>query len=200
MPQDTLLWEVTFSDVVKKVDAADFILYGALDVTPHVQVQSGSTYSVKVSRSQLALAGDTVRLAIAATHDIASHSGVMLGSTVPSGKNEQTYTLGARHTHLDAYSAGTNLDALPKRDALEANYPNPFHERTVLPFELAKDARVRLVVYDLLGREVERVIDELRSAGRHELVYEGSHLAPGVYVYRIQIGAFSTARTMTVSR
>ena len=165
-----------------------------------MQVQSGSTYSVKISRSQLLLAGDTIRLAIAATHDIASHSDVLLGSTVPRGKKEHSYVLSRRNAVFDALPARAKAEALPERDALDANYPNPFRERTILPFALAKEAHVRLIVYDLLGREVERVIDEQLAAGRYKAGFDGSHLAPGVYVYSVEIGLFRTARTMIVSR
>ena len=200
MSQDTLRWEVTFSETVKRVDAEDFVVRGSRDVTPLVQVQSGSTYSVKISRSQLLLAGDTIRLAIAATHDIASHSDVLLGSTVPRGKKEHSYVLSRRNAVFDALPARAKAEALPERDALDANYPNPFRERTILPFALAKEAHVRLIVYDLLGREVERVIDEQLAAGRYKAGFDGSHLAPGVYVYSVEIGLFRTARTMIVSR
>ena len=200
MPQDSLHWEVTFSEAVQNVDAYDFVVRGALDQTLHVQAYGGTTFGIQVSGTHLALAGDSVRLEISATHDIANQSGVLLGSTVPIGKNEQAYALSVRNAQIDALPAVANAERLPEQDALEANYPNPFHGQTVLPFTLAREAHVRLVVYDLLGRVVERVVDEPLTAGRYDLEYDGSYLAPGVYVYRIEIGAFRATRSMVVSR
>lgn len=68
------------------------------------------------------------------------------------------------------------------------NYPNPFTEQTTIAYQLAQPAQVRLVVYTLLGQEVAVLMDGERGVGRHEAVFDGSGLAPGVYVYRLQIG------------
>lgn len=68
------------------------------------------------------------------------------------------------------------------------NYPNPFAEQTTIGYQLAQPAQVRLVVYTLLGQEVAVLVDGERGVGRHEAVFDGSGLAPGVYMYRLQIG------------
>jgi len=85
---------------------------------------------------------------------------------------------------------------LPREFALEANYPNPFNPQTTIRFALPEAVQVRLHVYDLLGREVARLIDTDMEAGRHDVVFNAQNLASGLYIYRIQAGSFSHHRTM----
>jgi len=82
----------------------------------------------------------------------------------------------------------------PEVYSLEQNYPNPFNASTKIAFSLARSGKVTLVVYDLLAREVQRVLDEWRPAGRHEIVFDGSHLATGIYLYRISAGDFQETK------
>ena len=76
---------------------------------------------------------------------------------------------------------------LPAIYSLSQNYPNPFNPSTTINYELPVSSDVRLSVYDLLGREVSVLVDERRDAGVHEVTYDGSHLASGVYFYRLQV-------------
>ena len=88
--------------------------------------------------------------------------------------------------------------SLPTRHQLLANYPNPFNRRTIIPYELAEATHVRMVVYDALGREVERLVDGMREAGRHEAAFEAGGLPSGVYFYRLEARSLPTeTRQMT---
>ena len=79
--------------------------------------------------------------------------------------------------------------------ALGRNYPNPFNPMTIVPFAMAEEAHVSIRVYDLLGREVEVLLDERVPAGVHEVVFEASHLPTGVYLIRMQaVGIVQTQR------
>jgi hypothetical protein len=76
--------------------------------------------------------------------------------------------------------------AVPEVIRVAQNYPNPFNPMTALQFELQESATVTIRVYDLLGREVQTLMDrELLFDGTNEVMFEGSGLASGVYVYRI---------------
>ena len=75
---------------------------------------------------------------------------------------------------------------VPREFTLEQNYPNPFNPGTVIRYRLQKSCDVRLSVYDVLGREVSVLVDAKRDAGAHEVEFNGSHLASGVYLYRLQ--------------
>lgn len=71
----------------------------------------------------------------------------------------------------------------PTEFRLFQNYPNPFNPSTRIEFDLAAAGPVRLAVTDLLGREVATVVDGFMSSGKHEIAFDASHLATGVYVY-----------------
>jgi hypothetical protein len=84
----------------------------------------------------------------------------------------------------------------PQRFALKQNYPNPFNPSTTIKFELLKASQVSLAVYDILGREVSVLMNERRDAGVHEVKFDGSNLAGGVYFYRLSAGTYVQTRKL----
>lgn len=76
---------------------------------------------------------------------------------------------------------------LPEQVRLFQNYPNPFNPSTTIRFHLPQTSRASLRVFDLLGREVALLVDEQRQAGSHEVFFDGTGLASGVYFYRLQV-------------
>ena len=83
---------------------------------------------------------------------------------------------------------------------LEQNYPNPFHAGTTVRYALPRSGRVRLSVYDLLGREVAVVEDGIVAAGTHERRLDASKWASGIYHYRLATPVGSTSRQMVLVR
>ncbi len=79
---------------------------------------------------------------------------------------------------------------LPQTFALEQNYPNPFNPSTVIRYQLPVDSKVRLTVYDMLGQELETIVDRVESAGYKSVEWRPA-VASGVYLYRLE--ASSTA-------
>jgi hypothetical protein len=86
----------------------------------------------------------------------------------------------------------------PEAFALEASYPNPFHGTTTIPFSVAEPAYVRLAVYDLLGREVARLVDREMAPGTYEVQWSAPKLASGTYFYRIEAGSFQATRRLSL--
>ncbi len=86
-------------------------------------------------------------------------------------------------------SKTSNVNSLiPKTYELYQNYPNPFNPSTKIAFDLPQDAKVKLVIYDILGRQIKTLVDnELRTAGKYTIEFNGSHLASGIYFYRLQV-------------
>jgi len=77
---------------------------------------------------------------------------------------------------------------LPKEFALYQNYPNPFNPATTIKYELPKEVPVILKVYNILGQEVETLVNSIQQAGRYEIVWNASGLASGFYLYMIETG------------
>jgi hypothetical protein len=91
--------------------------------------------------------------------------------------------------HFEKIATGVSeTPGLPREFALKQNYPNPFNPRTVVSSQLPVASNVKLVVYDLLGREVTVLVNERRAAGRYQDTFDGSGLASGVYIYRLTAG------------
>ncbi|MEM1093217.1 MAG: T9SS type A sorting domain-containing protein [Bacteroidota bacterium] len=82
---------------------------------------------------------------------------------------------------------------LPRTVELQPNYPNPFNPVTTIGYALPEAGLVRLVVFDLMGREVQVLADGPRAAGRHTVTFDASRLSSGTYLYRLE--AANTVRT-----
>ena len=95
-------------------------------------------------------------------------------------------------------SQNSSLTALQETYALASNYPNPFNPSTEIRFTLPEASAVSLIVYDVMGREVERLLDKTLGAGYHEARWDATGLPSGVYLYRIEAGAFAQTRRMTL--
>jgi hypothetical protein len=89
---------------------------------------------------------------------------------------------------------------LPARFAVFQNYPNPFNPSTKIRYELPKQAKVSLKVYNLLGQEVMSLVNTEQSAGRYEVELNAQGLASGMYLYRIQAGDFVQTRKLLLLR
>ena len=93
-------------------------------------------------------------------------------------------------------SSRIHSQQLSHRSGLGKNHPNPFSGSTTIPFRMLESGHVRIAVYDVLGREVEVLVDGIRSAGSHEVIFDSVGFAPGVYTYRMS--AFSGAVSLTM--
>ncbi len=83
---------------------------------------------------------------------------------------------------------GSENTNIPITYNLSQNYPNPFNPVTKINYDLPKDAKIKLVIYDILGREVKTLLNnELKTAGRYTVEFNGSNLASGVYFARILV-------------
>lgn len=92
------------------------------------------------------------------------------------------------------------VNALPVAFRLNQNYPNPFNPNTKISFALPEKGFVKLVVFDLLGREVQKLVNQELNAGIHEIAFNGSNLASGLYFYRIYFKAHQATRSMLLMK
>ena len=92
---------------------------------------------------------------------------------------------------------------LPQKFFLDQNYPNPFNPVTTLRYDLPKNSFVYIIIYDMLGREVKRLVNETQEAGYMSVIWnatndQGNPVSAGVYLYQIQAGDFVQTKKMVL--
>jgi hypothetical protein len=114
----------------------------------------------------------------------------MGGGTAQANRPNTCFTMTA------ATGTGNNTLETPKTYSLAQNYPNPFNPVTKINFALPKQGFVSLKVYDVLGREVSTLVNEVKVAGSYSVDFDASMLSSGVYFYRLESGNFSDIKRM----
>ena len=89
-----------------------------------------------------------------------------------------------------------NATELPTEFSLSQNYPNPFNPSTVIRYSLFENGFTSLKIYDISGKEVANLVNEMQAPGRYEVKFSGSDFASGVYFYKITAGNFSDVKRM----
>ena len=77
---------------------------------------------------------------------------------------------------------------------LDQAFPNPFNPSTTITYEIPRQEEVSIILYDLLGREIAILLNEVKHAGRYTLKISGSNLSSGVYLYRMRTGSFISTK------
>ena len=93
-------------------------------------------------------------------------------------------------------SVGQISSEVPSSYSLKQNYPNPFNSSSNLKFEIANFGDVKLVVYDILGKTVQTLVNERLQPGTYEVRFDGSMLNSGVYFYRLKSGNYTETKRM----
>jgi protocatechuate 3,4-dioxygenase beta subunit len=88
----------------------------------------------------------------------------------------------------------------PTQFTLRQNYPNPFNPMTTIEYFLPVNTNAKLVVYDVLGREVARLVDADQTAGMHSVVFDATNLGSGFYFYKLIAGGFVATREMLIMK
>ena len=90
---------------------------------------------------------------------------------------------------------------IPDKYALQQNFPNPFNPRTTIHYELPNQELVQIIIFNLLGHQVKRLVDGFRGAGVNSIVWDatndhGQPVSAGIYIYQLQAGGFLQTRKM----
>lgn len=110
-------------------------------------------------------------------------------------------------TNHESHSGGSDkvesiqlneVNEIPTEYSLSQNYPNPFNPTTKINYELPITNYVKVLIYDLTGREIVTMVNELQSAGKYNVKFDGSNFASGVYFYKITSGDFSKVMRMVL--
>ena len=136
------------------------------------------------------------------------------GDLYVTGKFEGTLYLGTEklehrggglNMFVAKYAAATitaseTTPELPSTATLTSNYPNPFTHATTIEYALPASGHVHLSIYDVLGREVATLVDDIRHTGRHAAVFDGASLPSGTYLYRLEAAGQVRTGLMTLMK
>jgi hypothetical protein len=91
-------------------------------------------------------------------------------------------------------------EGIPTEYSISQNYPNPFNPSAKIKFSLPKAALTKIVLYDVLGREIRTLVNKELGAGYYEITVDASTLPSGVYFYRFQSGDFAQTKKMVLTK
>jgi hypothetical protein len=111
------------------------------------------------------------------------------GHGTPGGKNSVT-------------TSGVEIKkaAIPEKFALSQNYPNPFNPATTISYSLPKSGYVTLRIYDLLGRVIAELVNEMKPAGNYHAIWNASAITSGIYFYRLTSGTFAETKKLVLMK
>lgn len=101
-------------------------------------------------------------------------------------------------SHFGITTALETLAEVPKNFLLSQNYPNPFNPSTTINFSIPEQSSVSLRVYDILGKEVAELINQVMSSGTYKIDFDATNLSSGIYFYTIKANKFFKTRKMLV--
>jgi hypothetical protein len=201
---NTILWDSSASEVVTAT--------GGSFIAAYCDIAGGFTGTGNINADPLFVnfdAADTCYIndgpARDAGVDTATVGSVLL--TAPTtdfrGRPREPYPhnapdLGAHE--FDRVVSVENRTFAPAEFVLSQNYPNPFNPTTVISYQVPAASMVTLVVYDILGREAASLVNEEKAPGIYEVRFDASHLASGVYFYRLQAGDFIQTKKLIVMK
>lgn len=86
----------------------------------------------------------------------------------------------------------------PVSFSLSQNFPNPFNPSTMIQYSIPEAQNVELKVYDLLGREVQTLVNTVQNPGSYNVMFNAQNLSSGVYFYRLTAGSYTDVKKMTL--
>lgn len=93
-----------------------------------------------------------------------------------------------------------NITELPKNFTLEQNYPNPFNPTTKISYSLREQAKVSIILYDVLGKKIATLLNEEKATGSYSIDFDGSNLTSGIYFYQLKVNDFGETKKMILLR
>jgi hypothetical protein len=98
------------------------------------------------------------------------------------------------------YSDIVEVEIIPDKFALFQNYPNPFNPSTIIRYQIPKESKVNIKIYDVLGAQIMELVNETKVAGVYEVVFDAKNLTSGTYIYRITANLFVENKKMILLR
>ncbi|MGD0337180.1 MAG: T9SS type A sorting domain-containing protein [Bacteroidota bacterium] len=123
--------------------------------------------------------------------------GLQIGGTTLTG-NVYVKDIGLLNNVITTPTGINGSGIIVKKFMLYENYPNPFNPSTMIKYDVAKESKVEIKVYDVLGREVATLVNENKAAGTYEVEFNASKFTSGVYFFRMTAGDYVKTRKMSL--
>ena len=129
---------------------------------------------------------------------VIDHQGILRYSSADNGGLGQRYRVNEITDIIKELltRTGLNSDEIPVDFNLSQNFPNPFNASTIIEYTLPTGGQVSLIVYDLLGRQVETLVDEIQSPTEYRIEWSPGNLSSGMYVYTLKFENITITRKM----
>ncbi len=213
--EGTQLWQALYNGTGSGDDQAyAVILTKTLGITTSVVVTGGSwgTYNnhdfatVKYSPSNGSLISVTRYSNTSSTDDQAINMSYdplfnrifVTGSSILTGDSHSSSIISTQMIPSENSSELTAQGQIPSDFNLYQNYPNPFNPSTSIKFDISKNAKVKLSVYDMLGKEVSVLVNQDLNAGKYNISFNMSNLSSGIYFYELKTAEFIAIKKMTL--
>ncbi len=194
-PLNGQLWGVSLNNKIYRIDktsgASTQVGVPGFATTPDIVFdQSGNLFGLAKFGTQV---GELIRI------DTATGVGTLIGVTTFKSLNGIAVT-GTLVGIDDRVSS-----EIPKAFSLYPCYPNPFNPATTITYDVAKAAKVRLTVYNVLGQEIRTLVNARKNAGKFQVVWDGRDnaghaVASGIYMYRIEAGSYVKSMKMMLMK
>ena len=138
-------------------------------------------------------------------HDNDSGSGLDAITTLSKLDNDRAHQTTEVWTYTflgnkDGNKLSTEQDIVADVFSLEKNYPNPFNPTTTIEYSIGIAGPAKLMIYDILGREVVSLVNEYKQVGRHKVMWNASTMSSGVYFYRLETPTFTKTQKMILMK
>ena len=185
-------------DMILPVELAQF------EATPgdgEVRLNWRTASETDNARFDIVRDGVTVGALNSLGNSTAGHSYSWTDAYVENGRTYE-YTLVTVDINNHRVEAATqsatpgSATSVVKEYALMQNYPNPFNPTTSITFDVAETGNVEITVFDVMGKEVARLVNGQMGQGRHTISFDAQNLPAGMYLYRMTAGSFSATHKM----
>ncbi len=113
-----------------------------------------------------------------------------------TGLSDEASIYGGEALKSGQISSEKVSDDLPMSYSLSSNYPNPFNPSTTIQFAIPEETSVRLTIFDVQGKEIERLVDRHLPAGYHRVSWHSQNAPSGLYLYKLEAGEYSNTKHM----
>ncbi|RPI16405.1 MAG: alpha/beta fold hydrolase [Ignavibacteriae bacterium] len=160
-----------------------------------------------VAHSHIFTAGSRIKVVVTNLDNLTSYENTFLRTNpyvlpVLKRANNKIFVNGSSQSYIElpltSFAIGVeNISSdVPKQFSLHQNYPNPFNPNTLIKYELRMTGNVKLVVYDITGKEISTLINQKQNAGTYQAAFNGDNLPSGVYFYKLITDGFTDVKKM----